>query len=179
MSATRVHLARPMPRGGCATVGLVVATLLLVGCSGGHSSAAPRFREVTSIVAARATTSTAAAAPTGTVTLHATGGVTIDASGPGATCVYFVPSTRYGYNYSVSSTSFPGSGGWDFHIEGEGSQSPAVLLNTDSGDFGGGPSSSGTVAAGADLHHASFDLDLHQAGHYDTVTHVSGTIDCS
>jgi hypothetical protein len=179
MSATRVRLAPPLPRGGRALVGLVVATTLLVGCSGGHSSAAPHPREVTSIVAPRATTSTSAATPTGTVTLHATGGVTINASGPGATCVYYVPSTRYGYNYSVSSTSFPGTGSWDFHIQGDGTQPPAVLLNTESGDFGFDPSTSGTVVAGADLHHASFDLDLHQVSHFDTVTHVSGTIDCS
>jgi hypothetical protein len=100
-------------------------------------------------------------------------------SGPGGSCNYFIPGQQQGLTYTVSSREFPGSGSWDFHIQGNGPDDVGVLLNTDSGSFANDAAGGhGTVTAGADLHHADADLDLVNVANHDQVVHVTASIDC-
>lgn len=117
--------------------------------------------------------------PSGHVILQAVGAFVFEVNGFGATCTYLDPVRRSGFVYSASSSAFPGTGTWEFRIEGSSPTDVRATFNTAQGSFANDAAGgNGSITAFADLHHADFNLDLVGTADRRVVVRVRGSIDC-
>ncbi|MDO8363270.1 MAG: hypothetical protein Q7V88_10275 [Actinomycetota bacterium] len=158
-------------------------SLGLVACSDDPSGAAPTSTTVLPGDGGSSTTAAEATSPPTTVSLNhfqitVTGAYSLDVEGAGGYCNYFVPDTQRGLVYSVSSAEI-GETGWDLQVQGNSPTEVGVLLNTVDGSFANDAAAGGVINAGADLHHADFDLDLVSMADQTVIAHITGSIDCA